>query len=190
MNPYESVLEIKTEPCTEAQRALQQAVLQMNEEMEIYQISVKALCAKAHVARSTFYTYYRVIDDVMQEIENELVSKIITINRKFDTSDDITEDSLDFFGENLDLVMKNQKLFYLLLVKRPNHRFIQKWKNGIKYHFYYRLSEAKYGKDKELVLELIAAQTVAAYTFVLQNPYDVNINTIKKIILNTLKIYQ
>lgn len=190
MNPYENMLEIKETTYTEAQRALQQAVLTLNEEMEICQISVKRLCAKANVARSTFYTYYGVVDDIMQEIEDELICKLMVINHKFGTSDAITEDSLDFFRDNLELVMGNKKLFYLFLVKRPNNRFIQKWKRGIKYHFYHRLSETKVGQDKELILELIAAQTVAAYTFWLRNPYEINLNMVKKIILNTLKIYQ
>lgn len=190
MNPYEDMLGITPAAFTEAQRALQRAVLILYEEMEVCQISVKMLCAKANVARSTFYTYYEVVDDIMQEIEDELIAQLMLINDKFSTADVITVDSLDFFQDNLKLVLDNKKLFYLFLVKRPNNRFTQKWKRGIKYHFYYRLSESKVGEDKELMLELIAAQTIAAYTFWLQNPYEINLNMVKKLISDTLKIYE
>lgn len=189
MNPYEDMLEITPAAFTEAQRALQRAVLILNEEMEVCQISVKMLCAKANVARSTFYTYYEVVDDIMQEIEDELITQLMLINDKFSTVDVITVESLDFFQDNLKLVLNNKKLFYLFLVKRPNNRFIQKWKRGIKYHFYYHLSETKVGNDKELILEMIAAQTIAAYTFWLQNPYELNLNMVKRLITDTMKIY-
>lgn len=97
MNPYEDMLEFTPAAFTEAQRALQRAVLILNEEMEVCQISVKMLCAKANVARSTFYTYYEVVDDIMQEIEDELITQLMLINDKFSTADVITVDSLDFF---------------------------------------------------------------------------------------------
>lgn len=189
MNPYVGILEIKALPVTEAQRALRQAVATMNEEKEIYEISVKNLCNKAHVARSTFYTYYNVVDDIVQEIENELLCEIMKINAKFATNDKMNEEALDFFKENLDFVMKNKKIFYLFLVKRPNYRFIQKWKRGIKYHFYHRVAGTKTEQDKELTLEMIAAQTIAAYTYWIQNPYEINISMVKKLILDTLRIY-
>lgn len=190
MNPYEDMLEIKPAAFTEAQRALQRAVLSLNEEMEVCQISVKMLCAKANVARSTFYTYYEVVDDIMQEIEDELIAQLMLINDKFSTVGVITVESLDFFQDNLKLVLDNKKLFYLFLVKRPNNRFVQKWKRGIKYHFYYRLSETKVGNDKELILEMIAAQAIAAYTFWLQNPYEINLDMVKRLITDTMKIYE
>ncbi|WP_054743172.1 hypothetical protein [Cellulosilyticum ruminicola] len=59
---------------------MEQALIALYEEKEIYQISVKELCSRAAVARSTFYTYYNVIDDCLIDIENRLIGKLIEMN--------------------------------------------------------------------------------------------------------------
>ena len=46
--------------------------LDMLEEMPIQKITVKAICEKAEINRSTFYRYYKDPYDLMEQIENEL----------------------------------------------------------------------------------------------------------------------
>ncbi len=58
MNPYQFIADRKEINCTAAQRTLQRALIELNQKKEIYCISVKELCNQAHVARSTFYSYY------------------------------------------------------------------------------------------------------------------------------------
>lgn len=47
MNPYEFITDIKETNCTEAQCALQKALIELNQHKEIYRISVKELCNQA-----------------------------------------------------------------------------------------------------------------------------------------------
>lgn len=57
MNPYQYITTIEKKVNTDAQRALQKALIDLNQQKEIHAISVKDLCSQAHVARSTFYSY-------------------------------------------------------------------------------------------------------------------------------------
>lgn len=65
---------------TGAQSAIEKALLALYEEKEVYQISVKELTTKANVARSTFYTYYEVIDDSLLELEDRCVYELLKLN--------------------------------------------------------------------------------------------------------------
>ena len=53
-NPYEYIINMKQKKNTEAQLALQNALISLNQHKAIYKISTKELCGQAHVARSTF----------------------------------------------------------------------------------------------------------------------------------------
>lgn len=59
MNPYTYVCDLPVQNVTSAQEAIERALLALNEEKEIYQITVRELCGRANVARSTFYAYKR-----------------------------------------------------------------------------------------------------------------------------------
>jgi len=53
-----------------------QAFIELLEERQIHQISVRALCEKADLNRSTFYSHYEDITFLVDEIENEIIEKI------------------------------------------------------------------------------------------------------------------
>ena len=185
MNPYHKITKITKKTFTEAQISMQNGIVELNREKEVNSITVKNLCAYSHVARSTFYAYYNNIDELMEDVENNLISKLLSLNNEFMKIGNFREEDLDFFKETLDYVME-QKIFYIFLIARPNIRFISKWKEAIKYHFWERLFIDKVAKNSELILEMIASQAIAAFTFWLKNPYDVDISGVNKIIAQTL----
>lgn len=189
MNPYNYINQLPVQNVTPAQEAIENALLSLNDEKEIYKIAVKELCARANVARSTFYAYYEVIDDCLANIENRLICKLITLNDELCKPEKIETLDLSFFEETLKYINMNQKNLYLFLVKRYNHRFVNKWKDAIKYHLYNRMPKHINEKNKELTLEIIAAQTIGAYQYWLENPYDLDIEYVKKLLRRIIEAY-
>lgn len=56
---------------------LKQALIELMNEKEISKISIKELCETAGINRSTFYTYYDTQYALLDEIENEVLEKLI-----------------------------------------------------------------------------------------------------------------
>lgn len=54
------------------------AFLELRAKKEIEKITVKELCEKAMVNKSTFYSHYRDIYDLSEYLENQIASEIIT----------------------------------------------------------------------------------------------------------------
>lgn len=96
MNPYSYVRDISVRLPTAAQSAMERALLELYCRKELSAISVKELCSKASVARSTFYAYYNVIDDCMLSIEDRLISELVRLNDELMGADELKD--LDFFS--------------------------------------------------------------------------------------------
>ena len=63
-----------------SRRILKDALLEILSYKRSYDISVKELCDKAGINRSTFYRHYNNIADVLEEIENDLIAMITDVN--------------------------------------------------------------------------------------------------------------
>lgn len=189
MNPYTYVCDLPVQNVTSAQEAIERALLALNEEKEIYQITVRELCGRANVARSTFYAYYDVMDDCLQAIENRCIRELVTLNEALQSQESIDKLDLSFFEQTIRYIEDNKKLLYLFLIKRFNYRFVTHWKDVIKYHFYNRIPDYIDNKNKELTLEVIASEAIGAYQYWLKNPYDLDLNYVKKLVYRTIEAY-
>ncbi|MDO4555796.1 MAG: TetR/AcrR family transcriptional regulator C-terminal domain-containing protein [Lachnospiraceae bacterium] len=58
---------------------LSESLLELLQTEDIHKISIRALCEKADVNRSTFYKYYGSQYDLLEEMEDTLISEIGTI---------------------------------------------------------------------------------------------------------------
>lgn len=189
MNPYEYVCHLPVSNPTGAQQSIEQALLALYAEKDLYQISVKELCSKANVARSTFYTYYDVLDDCLLEIENRTLRELLVLNDAISGQEKISELDLSFYRHTIAYIKAHQALLSLFLLKRPNYRFIGKWKDAIKYHLYSRMPSNENERNKGLTLEMLAAQLIGAYQYWLQNPYDLDFAYVEKLMRKTLEVY-
>ena len=59
-----------------SKQLLKQAFLELLEEKNIHQISVRELCAKADLNRSTFYVHYEDINYLIRDIEDDILNTI------------------------------------------------------------------------------------------------------------------
>lgn len=186
MNPYQYITNTKEKIYTDAQQSLMKSIVEMNQYDEIYSISVKDLCKHAHVARSTFYAYYNNVNDLQEDIENKLIYNLLILNHDIISNTFVHEKDLDFLKDTCNYILENRQVFYTYLIANPNIRFIKKWKEAIKYHFWEHFFRNERRMNEKLVLELIASQAIAAFTFWLENPNDVNFSGVNKLILQTL----
>ena len=65
-----------TEQLKETQLKLHQTLVKLLNEHSYHQISVTKLCCAAQIHRSTFYEYYENMDQLLDEIEDEFMSRI------------------------------------------------------------------------------------------------------------------
>lgn len=149
-------------------------------------ISVKELCTNTPVARTTFYSYYSNTDEVKEEIENELLSRLEAVGQDAFHGDLENMDFCSYLEEIQKVIRDNWSAFYVFLVRQPNLRFIEKWKNSIRSHFLGRYPEKKQIKNHELITDMVAAATIDGYGFWMKNPESVRVDDMIRTITDVL----
>ena len=109
-------------------RMLKDALIEMLRDKDIYHISIRELCERADVNRTTFYKYYGNQFDLLTDMENDLLSLLATLIKDPET-DTVTaieaactylQDHLEFarqiFNNNVDPAFP-QKVFSMEAVK-------------------------------------------------------------------------
>ena len=139
----------------DTKQAIQNAFIALYCKQPFDKMSVKALCAKAPIARTTFYEYYDNLGELKSEIETELIGGILEI-AKSTVRDDIREEN------------------YAFLSAQPNMSYIAKWKNAIKYHFELCFPEKVSAPNYGLISEVIASAVIGAYTYWMDHPNEVD----------------
>lgn len=186
-NPYSDILDINISSSTTAQDSLKLSLIQLLGDNNINDISIKELCRHAFVARSTYYAYYNNIDEILEDIENDMIYKLVHLNTELMNKKFKKSEEMLFYWETISLIENNKIIFYTLLIANPDYRFIEKWKKGIKYHLWERIKPYRNIKNFELVLEIVASAAIGAYTFWLTHPYDVDQKGTLKILSGILK---
>lgn len=109
-------------------RMLKDALTEMMREMDIYHISIRELCQRAEVNRTTFYKYYGNQYDLLADMENDLLdflSKTIEEHaanpiKIIETACEYLEDHLEFgrliINNNVDPLFP-QKLFSMAALR-------------------------------------------------------------------------
>lgn len=160
----------------------------MNEytQKDYNRITVKELCAKTPVARTTFYSYYENIDDVKEDIESNLILGITEIAAKLAKGNMPEMDYSLFLTRTMEYIKEHWNEIYAFLIIQPNIRFILKWKEAIKKNFSLRFPQKKNAVNYEIVSESVASAVIGAYSYWLKNPEKVDIDKLKKIIIGVL----
>src|SRR5574344_682086 len=159
-NPYCSILKIKQLQLTGAKVALQEAYMSLLVQHDYSSISVKLLCLTAHVARSTFYAYYRATRDIVNEIEDSLVCQLVSLNTDIAEKNRNSKQVEQLCNDTIQFIMAHKTYLYQLLIARPDYRFYELWKDGIKYHLYDRIFGNQSNRNEGLILETIASAVV------------------------------
>lgn len=146
-------------------RNIRQAFLQLLSDKTLSQITVKELSDCADINRKTFYMYYSNIEEILAELENELVQKLVLVFEK-ELFENETFDSYSFF-ENLNHTIQEDIMLYRLL----NHsdllaHLIQRAKDALIDVFFRKYNISKDSDNERYILyaEYAASGILSMYT--------------------------
>ena len=89
--------------------ALREAMIELITEKPLTSITVKDVCARADINRSTFYIHYKDVNDLLLHLEDEMAERLSELCRRHDPRDSMTgdypflTDLYAFIQENADL---------------------------------------------------------------------------------------
>ncbi|MDO5518781.1 MAG: TetR/AcrR family transcriptional regulator C-terminal domain-containing protein [Clostridium sp.] len=108
--------------------SIRSVVITLIQKKDISQITVKELAETADINRKTFYMHYSSIEEVLDQIENEIIEKLLNLLNKYDFFEDKFDGSAffsslnDVISEDFDLYKKlicaNSYNFLLVKVKK------------------------------------------------------------------------
>ena len=150
-------------------------------------ITVKELCARTPVARTTFYSYYNNTDDVKCEIEDGLISGLLTVAETISAGNYPDMDMENFMDETESYIKEHWTYMYAFLVRQPNLRFIRKWKDAIKHNFRRRYPNKRHAKNFDAISEIMASSVISAYTYWMEHPDTCSIAEVKPLIEKLLE---
>lgn len=145
--------------------ALKKALIKLLTKHSLMQISVKKLCQEAGIGRSTFYSHYSNIDELLKEIEDDLVKELSSRDSELADRKKVKPTDFSYFLDVVEFIREHKTEILVLTKFRPDARFIEKWKNAIKEN----LRKRGLPKD-DLVYEMVASEAIAAFDYYLINP--------------------
>ncbi len=104
---------------------LKNAFLDLMSEGAASKITVKALCDKAELNRSTFYLHYYEPNDILKEIEDEIMGSLSEYLSRIGSQRE--GDEVEYIIRLLDYIKDNDKVFRTLLLDNDNPYFTRKF---------------------------------------------------------------
>lgn len=102
-------------------KKLTNTLLVLIDEKKIKDITVLELCKKANINRTTFYKYYKDIDDLVLKIEDSLLSDletyIVDIKRNY---------LISFTSKIIETVSSRKEIYTRLLGENGDHTFLRR----------------------------------------------------------------
>jgi AcrR family transcriptional regulator len=102
---------------------LRESLMDLMKKTPISTISVKEICAKADISRSSFYKYYTNQYDLLQKTEDETLAFIDTILTKYAYHKNGTREALQMLEEILQYIVDNNKSIYVLFSENGDINF-------------------------------------------------------------------
>lgn len=101
-------------------RLMKDALMELMEDRPLASVSITELCNRADVNRSTFYSYYSDLLQLLKEIEDDIIAQLPQAKPIDDCADldrQLIEDFTQFFG----YVRKHARDFFILLQSGDIH---------------------------------------------------------------------
>lgn len=109
----------------------------MNEKKELNKITVTELVKRAGITRSTFYTHYDDIYDVVNDYQMETIELLLSDDKVLNSIQDI----YNYFDEIFDCLKKNEDVYKMLLVSNGSLLFLEELKKLAGKKIYYALKD-------------------------------------------------
>lgn len=154
--------------------AIRETFIALYSKQPFEKMSIRELCARTPVARTTFYGYYGNLGALKAEIEDDLIRGILDIADV--TCSDVTnqQELQSFFEKTLAYIKAHWVENYAFLVRQPNFEYISKWKDAIKIHCRHCFPGKDNAPNHGVILEVIASAVISAYTYWMEHPDEVD----------------
>lgn len=96
----------------------------MNEKKELDKITVTELVKRADITRSTFYTHYDDIYEVVNDYQLETIELLVSDDKILNSIQDIYH----YFDEIFECLKKNEDIYKMLLVSKGSLEFLEELK--------------------------------------------------------------
>lgn len=188
-NPYQVKINSNLK-YTGAQIAIQKALIRLLFTNKLEKINVKQICQEAAVARSSFYTYYESISDLLTEIEDSFVNELVILDRKITDENRKTAGDFSYLSKLFDFIEQRKTLIKALLIKNYDYHLVTKWKKAIKYNLWERMQPKDNSLKTQLSFEMFASEVIAAYIFAIDHRNEINDEEIYDLTVKALKILE
>ena len=154
----------------ETREAIRRAFMRLYARRPLDRITVKELCAAAPVARTTFYSHYGNVDDVLREVEDDLLAGLEDVARQHAAGDLRGMDFAPFLSDTLSFIKSRWTDFRALLVTRPDQRFVARWQDAVKGNFALRYPRLRALRSWDVVAQMAASAVTGAYAWWMEHP--------------------
>lgn len=107
----------------------------INEKKELNKITVTELVKRAGITRSTFYTHYDDIYEVVNDYQLETIELLVSDDKVLNSIQDI----YDYFDEIFECLKKNEEIYKMLLASNGSFIFLEELKKLAGEKIYYVL---------------------------------------------------
>lgn len=156
------------------ERAIETEFMREYAAKDFDRITVKELCANVPVARTTFYAHYQNTDEVLEAVEDRLISRLVAVADEVSGGDLRRMDFTEFIDRTMAYVTSEWESFRALLIIQPDRRFEDKWKAAIKRHFHLRYPGKVMLANYDLIAEVAASAVLGGYRYWMEHPDDVD----------------
>ncbi len=133
-----------------SRKMIRESFLELLKDKDISKITVTDIVNKADLNRSTFYAHYIDVRAITEEMENEVIDKMIEILKKFEFK--------NFFNNPTPLLLEvsrflesNQDTYKILLKVNEAETFLKKLKNEFAKYMMSDTDIPEYLKDSKMV---------------------------------------
>lgn len=105
---------------------LKGAMIDLMQTKPVEKITIKEICEKAQINRSTFYLHYSEPNELLKSIEDDIIENTAEYLDKIG-ADDNNSNAMQYMLMFFNYIKENDKIFRTLLVKRENPFFKKKF---------------------------------------------------------------
>ncbi len=116
-----------------SKKSIYDAFISLRSKKELRKITVRELCEKAMINKSTFYTYYEDIFDLSDKIESEIVESIAS---SIPNPENMVENTTIFYRNLLEAMMSNHDIIGTVFSGAQHPNLVEKISKSLKSIFF------------------------------------------------------
>lgn len=129
-------------------RLLRQCLTTLLKEKRVQDITVREIAEMADINRGTFYLHYKDVYDLMEQIENELMSELEDVLNHYSVQDLMVKPSLIFL-ELYPMVKRNSDIISILMGANGDLSFVSRLQSILRERFLQHWLDLKFSEDPD-----------------------------------------